>query len=75
MIGVLMVSSLLNVAYLLSIIGRGFFLPLPEGVPTKVTESPLLVWLPPAITAFGTLLLFFYAGVLQEFLMPIVSGY
>ena len=75
MIGVLMVSSLLNVAYLLPIIGRGFFSPLPEGASTKISESPLLVWLPPAITAFGTILLFFYAGALQEFLTPIVSGY
>ena len=74
MIGVLMVSSLLNVAYLLPIIGRGFFSPLPEGSPTKISESPVLVWLPPAITAFGTIILFFYAGTLQEFLSPIVSG-
>ena len=74
MIGVLMVSSLLNVAYLLPIVGRGFFSPLPEGASTQVSESPTLVWLPPAITAFGTLVLFFYAGTLQEFLSPIVSG-
>ncbi len=74
MIGVLMVSSLLNVAYLLPIIGRGFFSPLPEGSPTKISESPVLVWLPPAITAFGTIVLFFYAGTLQEFLSPIVSA-
>ncbi len=74
MIGVLMASSLLNVAYLLPIIGRGFFSPLPEGSPTKISESPVLVWLPPALTAFGTIVLFFYAGTLQEFLSPIVSG-
>ncbi len=74
MIGVLMISSLLNVAYLLPIIGRGFFSPLPEGSPTKISESPVLVWLPPAITAFGTIVLFFYAGALQEFLSPIVSA-
>lgn len=74
MIGVLMASSLLNVAYLLPIVGRGFFTPLPEGASMKISESPTLVWLPPAITAFGTLVLFFYAGTLQEFLSPIVSG-
>lgn len=74
MIGVLMVSSLLNVAYMLPIIGRGFFSPLPEGSPTKISESPVLVWLPPAITAVGTIVLFFYAGALQEFLSPIVSA-
>jgi multicomponent Na+:H+ antiporter subunit D len=72
-IGVLMVSSLLNVAYLLPIVGRAFFLPAPEGTPTKFAEAPLLVWLPPAITAVGCIVLFFYAGALQEFLTPIVS--
>ena len=68
-----MVSSLLNVAYLLPIVGRAFFLPAPEGTPTKFAEAPLLVWLPPAITAVGCIVLFFYAGALQEFLTPIVS--
>ncbi len=72
-IGVLMLSSLLNVAYLLPIVGRAFFLPAPEGTPTKFAEAPLLVWLPPAITAIGCIVLFFYAGALQEFLTPIVS--
>jgi multicomponent Na+:H+ antiporter subunit D len=72
-IGVLMLSSLLNVAYLLPIVGRAFFLPAPEGTPTKFAEAPLLVWLPPAITAIGCIVLFFYAGAIQQFLAPIVS--
>ena len=72
-IGVLLLSSLLNVAYLLPIVGRAFFLPAPEGTPTKLAEAPLLVWLPPAITALGCIVLFFYAGSIQTFLAPIVS--
>jgi len=76
MIGVLMLSSLLNVYYLLSIVGRGFFLPAADQpADAKIAESPTLVWLPPALTAAGCVVLFFYAGELQEFLSPIVSGY
>lgn len=84
MIAVLMGSSLLNVAYLLPIIGKGFFLPAPDARgpdaqgpdakgPVKIAESPLLVWLPPVVTAFGCLVLFFIAGDIQAFLMPIVT--
>jgi multicomponent Na+:H+ antiporter subunit D len=74
MIGVLMASSLLNVAYLLPLVGRGFFLKDPEAAPIhRMAESPPLVWLPPAITAFGCLLLFFFAGDILTFLSPIVA--
>ena len=74
-IGVLMVSSLLNVAYLLPIVGRGFFRPATDSkLPKSFAEAPLLCWLPPAITAFGCLILFFYAGALQDFLAPIVGN-
>ncbi|MEM7303318.1 MAG: monovalent cation/H+ antiporter subunit D family protein [Pseudomonadota bacterium] len=76
MIGVLMVSSLLNVAYLLPIVGRGFFLSAPEaaessGARVTVDEAPLFCVLPPVLTAIGCLLLFFYSSALVEFLMPI----
>jgi multicomponent Na+:H+ antiporter subunit D len=33
----------------------------------------VLVWMPPALTALGCIILFFYAGYIQEFLMPVVS--
>lgn len=72
-IGVLALSSLLNVAYLLPIVGKAFFFPAPEGQPTTFGEAPLYVWLPPAITAVGCIVLFFYAGALQNFLAPIVQ--
>lgn len=75
MIGVLMFSSLLNVAYLLPVIGKGFFLRDPDApTPTKIKEAPLLCWLPPAATALGCIALFFFAGDLQEFLSPIVAA-
>ena len=76
MIGVLMVSSLLNIAYLLPIVGRGFFLPSKDASdrPFRVQEAPLLVWLPPALTALGCIILFFFATGVQEFLAPIVTG-
>jgi multicomponent Na+:H+ antiporter subunit D len=74
MIGVLLVSSLLNVAYLMPVVGKGFFLSDPDAPQNvKLAESPTLVWLPPAVTAFGCVLLFFYAGHIQAFLMPIVT--
>ncbi|GLQ36263.1 cation:proton antiporter [Amylibacter marinus] len=72
-IAVLALSSLLNVAYLIPIVARAFFLPAPEGQPNTYGEAPLLVWLPPALTAAGCVILFFYAGVLQDFLAPIVT--
>jgi multicomponent Na+:H+ antiporter subunit D len=74
MIGVLLFSSLLNVAYLLSVVAKGFFLPAPNAPDTvQIKEAPLLVWLPPAITALGCLILFFFAGEVRDFLAPIVA--
>jgi multicomponent Na+:H+ antiporter subunit D len=70
-IAVLMISSLLNVAYLLPVVGRGFFLGNTKGKP--VAEAPILCWAPPAITAVGCIALFFYAGSVKEFLMPLVA--
>ncbi|MEZ5778885.1 MAG: monovalent cation/H+ antiporter subunit D family protein [Paracoccaceae bacterium] len=75
MIAVLMVSSLLNVVYLLSVVGRGFFLPCPASpAGAKMAEASYMLWLPPALTAFGCVALFFYAGAIQDFLMPIVAA-
>ena len=70
---VLMVSSLLNVAYLLPIVAKGFFLPATGDTPKEPGEAPLFCWLPPAITALGCIALFFYGGAIQAFLMPIVT--
>lgn len=74
MIVVLMASSLLNVVYLLSIVGRGFFLPNPDiAEGAQSAEAGVLVWLPPVLTAFGCVVLFFYAGEIQSFLTPLIT--
>jgi multicomponent Na+:H+ antiporter subunit D len=73
-IGVLMFSSLLNVAYLLPLVGRGFFLSSPDiDKDAPMAEAGMLIWLPPALTAFGCIVLFFYAGTIEAFLAPLVA--
>lgn len=74
MIAVLMISSLLNVAYLMPIVGRGFYRDDGSNPFAGVKEAPLFCWLPPALTAFGCLVLFFTAGHIIEFLMPITGS-
>lgn len=72
MIAVLMISSLLNVAYLLPIVAKGFFLTDAENnAESGVREAPLLCVLPPVLTAIGCIILFFFAGDLQLYLEPI----
>jgi len=83
MIGVLMLSSLLNVAYLLPVVARGFFLPGPNyasqnpessGIRrSQIQEAPLACVVPLCITAFGCILLFFYADAVYELLLPITA--
>ena len=81
LIVVFVISSLLNVAYLLPIFARGFFLP-PKpaaslgaaGAPrTGFAEAPFFCVLPPVLTALGCIVLFFYAGEVAAFLQPIVE--
>ncbi|MEM9716533.1 MAG: proton-conducting transporter membrane subunit, partial [Pseudomonadota bacterium] len=69
MIGVLMLSSLLNVAYLLPIVARGFF----RGPKMAYAEASVLLWLPPAITALLCIGVFFYGGAIQDFLLAIAG--
>jgi len=83
-LGVLMISSLLNVAYLLPVVARGFFMPATETDPAQASgeepatpgglrEAPLLCVVPLCLTAVGCLLLFFYADTLYALLAPITS--
>lgn len=72
MMVVLIFSSLLNIAYLLPIVAKGFFLPQENDLSQKYSESTVLIWLPPAITAMCCIILFFTAGHLLDFLAPIV---
>jgi multicomponent Na+:H+ antiporter subunit D len=74
LVAVLMVSSLLNIAYLVPVAVRAF-LP-PPGVPGpaagwQIEEAPLLCLVPICLTALGGLVLFFYADRLYDFLEPI----
>ncbi|MEM9330027.1 MAG: proton-conducting transporter membrane subunit [Pseudomonadota bacterium] len=74
MIGVLMLSSLLNVVYLLGPIARGFYLSDAENEKLGsggIAEAPFWCVAPPVFTAIGCLVLFFYAGEITAFLEPI----
>ena len=75
-VAVLMISSLLNVAYLMPIIGRGFFRPLPDvpdGDPVVRKEAPLACLFAISITAGLCFGLFFAANEIQALLQPIVD--
>ena len=75
MIAVLMISSLLNVAYLLPIVAKGFFLSDEENNAEEgIKEAPFWCVVPPVFTAIGCLVLFFYAGDVMAFLAPIGGG-
>jgi len=67
-VAVLMTSSLLNVAYLLPIVARGYFLPPPKAKPGEriaVTEAPIACLIPLCITAALCIVLFFGAGQVE----------
>ncbi len=71
LVGVLMVSSLLNIAYLLPIPIRGFFFA-PEGIPNPtIKEAPLFCLVPLCVTAVGCVVLFFYADGVYRLLAPL----
>jgi multicomponent Na+:H+ antiporter subunit D len=64
MIVVLMLSSLLSIGYLMPVVVRAFFRPLPDGdnPGSGLREAPLLCVLPPVLTALGCVALFFFAN-------------
>lgn len=72
-IAVLMISSLLNVGYLVPIVSRAFFRPLPEGVPATRAEAPLASMIAIVVTAILCFVFFFSANAVYEFLAPIVA--
>ena len=74
-VGVLMVSSLLNIAYLLPIPVRAFF-SRPEGEEggAGLREAPLPCVAALVVTALGCVLLFFQAGPVYRFLAPLAPG-
>mgnify|MGYP003700600325 CR=1 FL=1 len=83
-VAIYMISSLLNVAYLIPVVARGFFKPAAGPVPQSVgaaaapaggglQEAPLLCVLPPCLTAAGCIVLFFYADSVVALLRPLVQ--
>ena len=72
-VGVLMISTLLNIAYLVPISIRGFYFAPPTG-DTKVNEAPLMCLVPLCVTAAGGLLLFFFADPIYAALFPIAAS-
>ncbi len=63
---VLLVSSLLNAAYFLPIVYRAFFAQPPADAPGGIQEAPLFCLVPLCLTAFGSLLLFFFHKTLLQ---------
>lgn len=75
LIAVLMISSLLNIAYLIPIPIRGFFSSAPdEAGPVRVKEAPLFCVVPLSVTAAGCVMLFFFADELLRLLTPLAGG-
>ena len=74
LVGVLLLSSLLNIAYLMPVAIRAFFVggsTSEEGEGIK--EAPLACVAPLCVTAVGCLLLFFFAADVYQFLSPLVQ--
>jgi multicomponent Na+:H+ antiporter subunit D len=69
----LIVSTLLNVAYLIAIPVRAFLTPAAKD-PASYAAPPRLTVLPPALTALATLVLFFLAGPIYDYISPVFGG-
>jgi multicomponent Na+:H+ antiporter subunit D len=74
MIGVFLLSTLLNIAYLLPPVVRAFLLPPPEGTPKGIHEAPLFCLIPLSLTALGAVALFFVANPIRGFIATIFGG-
>jgi len=74
MIFVFMLSTLLNVAYLLTPVVRAFLLPPTDGYKGGIKEAPIFCVLPLTITALGGLVLFAAAEPLRAMLAGIFAG-
>jgi len=81
-VGVFIVSSLLNVAYLMPIVAAAFFQPDGDpaaqsvgaaAAPTGIKEAPLPCLIPLCLTALGCIALFFFADQIYAFLTPIAA--
>ena len=73
LVGVLLISSLLNVMYLLPIPIRAFYSAPDKEHEPGVHEAPMFCVVPLCATGIGSLLLFFCADQIHEVLKPIVE--
>jgi len=78
LIAALIASSILNIIYLVPIAVRGFMKvpanPEDDAHIAEVRKSHRWVIIPPVLTAIGSLILFFFAGGIVDFLQPILPG-
>ena len=74
LVGVLLLSSLLNIAYLMPVAIRAFFVGGSTSEEAEgIKEAPLACVAPLCVTAVGCLLLFFFAADVYQFLSPLVQ--
>lgn len=82
LVAALMISSLLNIAYLVPIAARAFFVPFRETVDDhhgpqesggKISEAPIFCVVPLCVTAIGCLILFFAGGEIYDLLLPMAN--
>ncbi|MEZ4601163.1 MAG: monovalent cation/H+ antiporter subunit D family protein [Syntrophotaleaceae bacterium] len=71
---VLLTSSLLNAAYFLPIVYRGFFAESQSESIAEVREAPLFCLIPLVITALLSLVLFFFPGILLQLVRQALGG-
>jgi multicomponent Na+:H+ antiporter subunit D len=71
-VGTLLISSLLNIAYLMPVAVNAFFYPAPNGE-MGLKEAPLACVLPLLFTALGSLALFLYPDPLLQ-LCRLIGG-
>ena len=75
LMAVLMISSLLNIAYLMPIVVRAFFFaPLSGPQHTEIKEAPLFCLVPLCLTAVAGVVLFCYADQIYQALAPITMA-
>jgi len=72
LMAILMISSLLNIAYLMPIVVRGYFFAPVDGPDNpEIKEAPLMCVIPLCCTAVGGVALFFFADTIYQWLLPI----
>lgn len=69
---ILMISTLLNVAYLIPVFAQGFFRPGGDTAERGIKEAPIFCVVPLWVTAIGCVLLYVFADRLFAMLTPLV---